>query len=86
MIGQFVLPEGMHVYDDPTLRKYAGEDLNGFYKYDDQGVKAERVDVVMNGKLNDFLMTRTRSTAILARTDTPVPATGLTLFPASLIW
>ena len=59
MIGQFVLPEGMHVYDDPTLRKYAGEDLNGFYKYDDQGVKAERVDVVVNGKLNDFLMTRT---------------------------
>ena len=59
MIGQFVLPEGMHVYDDPPLRKYAGEDLNGFYKYDDQGVKAERVDVVVNGKLNDFLMTRT---------------------------
>ena len=59
MIGQFVLPEGMHVYDDPTLRQYAGEDLNGFYKYDDQGVKAERVDVVVNGKLNDFLMTRT---------------------------
>lgn len=59
MIGQLVLPADMHVYDDPTLRKYAGEDLNGFYKYDDQGVKAERVDVVVNGKLNDFLMTRT---------------------------
>ena len=57
MVGQLVLPADMHVYDDPTLRKYAGEDLNGFYKYDDQGVKAERVDV--NGKLNDFLMTRT---------------------------
>ena len=59
MIGQLVLPADMHVYDDPTLREYAGEDLNGFYKYDDQGVKAERVDVVVNGKLNDFLMTRT---------------------------
>lgn len=59
MIGQLVLPADMHVYDDPTIRKYAGEDLNGFYKYDDQGVKAERVDVVVNGKLNDFLMTRT---------------------------
>ena len=59
MVGQLVLPADMHVYDDPTLRKYAGEDLNGFYKYDDQGVKAERVDVVVNGKLNDFLMTRT---------------------------
>ena len=59
MVGQLVLPADMHVYDDPTLRKYAGEDGNGFYKYDDQGVKAERVDVVVNGKLNDFLMTRT---------------------------
>ena len=59
MVGQLVLPADMHVYDDPTLRKYAGEDLNGFYKYDDQGVKAVRVDVVVNGKLNDFLMTRT---------------------------
>ena len=47
MVGQLVLPADMHVYDDPTLRKYAGEDLNGFYKYDDQGVKAERVDVVV---------------------------------------
>ena len=59
MIGEYVLPADMHVYDDPTIRKYAGEDLNGFYKYDDQGVKAERVDVVVNGKLNEFLMTRT---------------------------
>ena len=28
MVGQLVLPADMHVYDDPTLRKYAGEDLN----------------------------------------------------------
>lgn len=59
MIGEYVLPADMHVYDDPTIRQYNGEDLNGFYTYDDQGVKAERVDVVVNGKLNDFLMTRT---------------------------
>ena len=59
MVGEYVLPADMHVYDDPTIREYAGEDLNGFYKYDDQGVKAERVDVVVNGKLNEFLMTRT---------------------------
>ena len=59
MVGQYVLPPGMQVYDDPTLRRYAGTDLNGFYKYDDQGVKAQRVNVVVDGKLNDFLMTRT---------------------------
>lgn len=59
MVGQFVLPEAMQVYDDPTLKRYVGTDLNGYYKYDDQGVKAERVDVVVDGRLKDFLMTRT---------------------------
>lgn len=59
MVGQYVLPADMQVFDDPTLRSYAGTDLNGYYKYDDQGVKAQRVNVVVDGKLNDFLMTRT---------------------------
>ena len=59
MIGQQVLPDNLQVYDDPTLQQYAGEQLNGFYKFDDQGVKAQRVNIVVNGILNDFLMTRT---------------------------
>ncbi len=58
MIGQFVLPEAFQVYDDPTLKQYKGVDLNGHYKYDEQGVKAERVTVVADGKMNDFLMSR----------------------------
>ena len=49
----------LQVYDDPTCQYYAGQQLNGFYKYDDQGVKAQRVNIVVNGILNDFLMTRT---------------------------
>ena len=59
MIGQQVLPPTLQVYDDPTCQYYAGQQLNGFYKYDDQGVKAQRVNIVVNGILNDFLMTRT---------------------------
>lgn len=59
MVGQQVLPASLQVYDDPTLRHYAGEQLNGFYKFDDQGVKAQRVNIVTDGILNDFLMTRT---------------------------
>lgn len=59
MVGKPVLPADMQVYADPTLKEYAGEKLNGHYKYDDQGVKAQRVDVVVDGKLNEFLMTRT---------------------------
>lgn len=59
MVGELVLPADMQVCDDPTLNSFNGKDLYGFYKYDDQGVKAERVNVVVDGKLNDFLMTRT---------------------------
>lgn len=59
MVGESVLPAELQVYDDPTLKTYAGTDLNGYYKYDDQGVKALRVNIVTDGVLKDFLMTRT---------------------------
>jgi predicted Zn-dependent protease len=59
MIGQPVLPAGFSVYFDPTLRRMGGADLAGYYLYDDQGVKARRVDVVQNGVLKTFLMSRT---------------------------
>lgn len=58
MVGEQVLPADFQVYCDPTLREYAGEDLNGHYVYDDQGVKACRVDVVQDGILREFLMSR----------------------------
>jgi hypothetical protein len=32
---------------DPTRRKIGGLDLNGWYEYDDEGVKARRVPVVV---------------------------------------
>ena len=57
-VGELVLPADFQVYCDPTLRSYAGEELNGFYLYDDQGVKARRVDNVVNGVLKEFLMSR----------------------------
>lgn len=59
MVGQYVLPADLQVFDDPTMKSYAGTDLNGFYKFDDQGVKAQRVNIVSDGILKDFLMTRT---------------------------
>ncbi|MDR2890247.1 MAG: hypothetical protein LBV18_01360 [Alistipes sp.] len=59
MVGQQVLPRGFGVYDDPTLRSYGAEDLHGHYLYDDQGVRARRVDIVEDGVLKEFLMTRT---------------------------
>lgn len=58
MVGKDVLPSDFHVFDDPTLTHYVGKQLNGHYKFDDQGIRAKRVDVVVDGKLRDFLMTR----------------------------
>lgn len=58
MVGKQVLPTSFQVYCDPTLRHYAGTDMNGYYLYDSEGVKARRVDNVVNGTLKEFLMSR----------------------------
>ncbi len=57
-IGTLVLPEFMNVRDDPTLREFKGEDLRGYYKYDDEGVPSQDVHVVENGILKSFLLSR----------------------------
>lgn len=59
MVGKQLLPEGMFVFDDPSMKEYKGKPLYGYYKYDDQGVKGKHVDVIKNGVLNEFLMSRT---------------------------
>lgn len=58
MLGQLVLPADMSVCDDPTARRYLGRDLNGYYKHDEEGVKAEKVNVVESGVLRNFLTTK----------------------------
>ena len=57
-IGEKVLPDFLSVSFDPTLRKAAGADLNGWYTYDDEGVTGQRVDAVDHGILKAFLMSR----------------------------
>jgi predicted Zn-dependent protease len=58
-IGEPVLPETFSVYFDPTVERLADTDLAGFYRYDNQGVKARRVPVVEKGIFKNFLMSRT---------------------------
>jgi TldD protein len=58
MVGEPILPAFLDVYDDPTLRVYAGTDLNGTYPYDDEGVPSQRVDLVVEGVLQSFLTSR----------------------------
>ena len=57
-INKPVLPDFISVYDDPTKKRSGENDLSGHYIYDDEGVKAQRVTVVENGVLKNFLMSR----------------------------
>lgn len=59
MVGESVLPASLSVYCDPTMKKFRGSSLNGYYIFDEQGVRGERVEVVKDGILKNFLMTRT---------------------------
>jgi len=57
-VNQSVLPSFLSVVFDPTRRKVGGVDLNGWYDYDDEGVKARPVLAVDKGVLKTFLMSR----------------------------
>jgi predicted Zn-dependent protease len=57
-INEKILPEFLSVTDDPTLRMLGGTELSGWYRYDDEGVPAARVEVVKDGILKNFLMGR----------------------------
>lgn len=57
-LGEKILPEYLSVISDPTIKNYEGLELIGHYKYDDQGVKAQRVVNVDKGILKNFLMSR----------------------------
>ena len=57
-VGQKILPDFLSVTFDPTLKKAAGVDLNGWYEYDDEGVLGQPVKAVENGVLKSFLMSR----------------------------
>ena len=57
-VGKAVLPDFLSVVFDPTRHSFDGIDLNGWYSYDDEGVKARPVTVVDNGILKTFLMSR----------------------------
>ena len=57
-VGTKILPEFLSIIFDPTRRQFQGQDLNGYYLFDDEGVKARPVVVVENGVLKTFLMSR----------------------------
>ena len=58
LLGKPILPTFLSVADDPTLSTFEGHPLSGHYSYDDEGQPAHRVDLIKNGVLETFLMSR----------------------------
>ncbi|MGA8145391.1 MAG: metallopeptidase TldD-related protein [Candidatus Acidiferrales bacterium] len=57
-VGTRVLPSGVSLVDDPTANDFQGQPLLGQFEIDDEGVKAQRVELVQNGILKNQLMSR----------------------------
>ncbi len=53
-----VLPDFLSVTDDPLETKFAGRGLSGAYSIDDEGVPAQKVEIIVDGKLESFLIGR----------------------------
>ncbi|WP_353070256.1 metallopeptidase TldD-related protein [Tunturibacter empetritectus] len=58
LLGKQILPPFLSVSDDPTLADFHGVSLSGHYSYDDEGQQARRVDLIKDGVLDTFLMSR----------------------------
>jgi len=58
-VGQKIIPEFFTIIDDPTISNYNGTTLVGNYSHDDEGVPAQRVVLVENGILKNYLLSRT---------------------------
>ncbi|MBI3297683.1 MAG: TldD/PmbA family protein [Elusimicrobia bacterium] len=57
-LGQPVTAEFLSVYDDPSLRALGGRALSGAYRFDDEGQPGRRAQLVKDGRLTGFLMSR----------------------------
>jgi predicted Zn-dependent protease len=53
-----VLPDFLDVVDDPSLTSLNGKTLMGAYKIDDEGVPAQPVKLIIDGKLQNYLIGR----------------------------
>ncbi len=58
LLNKPILPTFMSVADDPTLKTFDGVPLSGHYQYDDEGRPAQRVQLIKDGVLETFLMSR----------------------------
>jgi predicted Zn-dependent protease len=57
-VGKEILPPFLSVADDPTQHTFGKAWLSGSYQYDDEGERAQRVELIQDGVLKTFLMSR----------------------------
>ena len=57
-VGEQLLPSSISIVDDPTVQMAAGEYLNGYYRYDQEGSPAQPAVLVEDGVFRGFLMSR----------------------------
>ncbi|MBI4880461.1 MAG: hypothetical protein HY812_12500 [Planctomycetes bacterium] len=62
-LGKRVLPDSFRVVDDPSQAALGARFLAGHYLFDEEGVPAKRVDLVLEGSLKDLLASRVPSKA-----------------------
>ena len=58
LLNKPIVPSFISVADDPTLSTFEGHPLSGHYSYDDEGQPARRVNLIKDGVLETFLMSR----------------------------
>ncbi len=58
LLDKQIVPPFISVVDDPTVKDFDGIALSGHYVYDDEGQKARPVELIKDGVLQTFLMSR----------------------------
>jgi predicted Zn-dependent protease len=86
-----VFPEFLSVVDDPSLTVFSRKELVGAYTVDDEGMAAQKVTLVKDGKLQGYLLARqpirdfpeSNGHGRAAAGQGPVPAIGVLKVEAS---
>jgi hypothetical protein len=83
-LGERILPESFQIFDDPTVRQVQGAHLFGNYAFDDEGVRPERVDLVVDGTLQTMVMSRVPTKKLSASNGHARRAPGQGEMPAAV--
>lgn len=92
-VGERIAPEFVNLWDNPKLKSFQGQSLNGYYEFDEEGVEAQNTHLIKGGVLNDYLHSRESAgffgkksnghTRSMRGTDEPTPRMGNLIIKSS---